>query len=183
MMRSRSLQGGHPNTIVVADDVRIVEHRGNPGRPHAATEPSRTLIQGASSSLRCKANTLSNTKPNTTNPNPRAPKQVLDTHTSTGNHSRVRLLPRVHRKVSLEPPGSRLAKVWGSSPVTSREPRPNGRLSTAPSNQVDQRVRRWFVRTAPGGISYDLGGSCCHSAFDERGYERILKVPTRCKGF
>jgi len=88
MMRSRSLQGGHPNTIVVADDVRIVEHRGNPGRPHAATEPSRTLIQGASSSLRCKANTLSNTKPNTTNPNPRTPKQVLDTHTSTGNHSR-----------------------------------------------------------------------------------------------
>jgi hypothetical protein len=86
MMRSRSLQGGHPNTIVVADDVRIVEHRGNPGRPHAATEPSRTLIQGASSSLRCKTNTLSNTKPNTTNPNPRAPNQVLDTHTSTGNH-------------------------------------------------------------------------------------------------
>src|SRR5580700_2921487 len=85
MMRSRSLQEGHPKTIVVADDVRIVEHRGNPGRPHAATEPHGTLIQGASSSLRCKANTLNNTKPNTTNPNPPAPKQVLDTHTSTGN--------------------------------------------------------------------------------------------------
>ena len=28
--------GGHPNTIVVADDTTFVEHRGNAGRPHAA---------------------------------------------------------------------------------------------------------------------------------------------------
>jgi len=78
-------RGGHPNTIVVADDVRIVEHRGNPGRPHAATEPSRTLIQGASSSLRCKPTTLTDTKPNTTNPHPHAPKKRLDTQPRTGD--------------------------------------------------------------------------------------------------
>jgi hypothetical protein len=28
--------GGHPNTIVVADDTKFVEHPGNAGRPHAA---------------------------------------------------------------------------------------------------------------------------------------------------
>jgi hypothetical protein len=85
MMRSRTLYGGHPNPIVVADDIRIVEHRGNAGRPHTAAKPSRTFIQRGSSSLRCKPNTLSNTDLNATYPNPRAPKEVLDTHTSTGN--------------------------------------------------------------------------------------------------
>jgi len=87
MMRSRSLYGGHPSTIVVADDIRIVEHRGNTGRPHAAAKPSRTLIQRGSSSLRCEPTTFNETKPNTTNPNPRAPKEALDTQTSTGNNA------------------------------------------------------------------------------------------------
>src|SRR5207244_9978963 len=34
--------GGHPITIVVADDTRFVEHLGNAGRPHPATSRAIT---------------------------------------------------------------------------------------------------------------------------------------------
>jgi len=37
------LNGGHPITIVVADDTSFVEHPGNAGRPHVADRPITTL--------------------------------------------------------------------------------------------------------------------------------------------
>jgi transposase len=37
------LNGGHPITIVVADDISLVEHPGNAGRPHVADRPIPSL--------------------------------------------------------------------------------------------------------------------------------------------
>jgi hypothetical protein len=37
------LHGGHPITIVVADDTSFVEHPGNAGRPHVADRPITSL--------------------------------------------------------------------------------------------------------------------------------------------
>ena len=36
--------GGHPITIVVADDISIVEHLGNAGRPHTAADRPNTSM-------------------------------------------------------------------------------------------------------------------------------------------
>lgn len=79
--------GGHPNTIVVADDTTFVEHRGNAGRPHAAANhPSHTPGQRRSSSLRCKTTTPTDTNPNTTtDTNPHAPKNTSTRTPQTGN--------------------------------------------------------------------------------------------------
>jgi hypothetical protein len=43
-------RGGHPITIVVADDKRFVEHLGNAGRPHVADRPTPSLHRPSGSS-------------------------------------------------------------------------------------------------------------------------------------
>ena len=89
MTRSRS-QGGHPNTIVVADDIRIVEHRGNAGRPHAAaTKPIPHAHAMSFVFAPLQAEHVSNTKPTTTNPNPCAllpDSQNADAATTLNEH-------------------------------------------------------------------------------------------------
>jgi hypothetical protein len=58
--------GGHPITIVVADDTSFVEHPGNAGRPHVADRPQHQVCtgprvrQGRTSSLRSGRSTLTN---------------------------------------------------------------------------------------------------------------------------
>ena len=44
--------GGHPITIVVADDTSFVEHLGNAGRPHAAADRPITSLHRPSGSSR-----------------------------------------------------------------------------------------------------------------------------------
>jgi hypothetical protein len=44
--------GGHPIRIVVADDTSFVEHPGNAGRPHAATDRPTTTLHRPSGSSR-----------------------------------------------------------------------------------------------------------------------------------
>jgi hypothetical protein len=88
---------GHPNTIVVADDTTLVEHRGNAGRPHAAANHTlRTRSQRRPASLRCKPDTSTDTNRNTDPLEPARAVAVLDTPTSTGNAgSEHRCLQRV----------------------------------------------------------------------------------------
>jgi hypothetical protein len=89
LTRSHSRQGDTQTTIVVADDTKFVEHRGNAGRPHAAANhPSRTPGQRRTASLRCKTTTSTDTDPNTTNPNPHAPKHTSTRTPQTGNARR-----------------------------------------------------------------------------------------------
>jgi len=90
--------GGHPITIVVADDTTFVEHPGNAGRPHAAinrpitsvhrpSDRSRSLV--ARPRLRLRARHLTNTG------GPGAPraKRTLTTGAHTGNAGSVARMP------------------------------------------------------------------------------------------
>jgi hypothetical protein len=130
--------GGHPNTIVVADDTTIVEHRGNAGRPHAAAnQPSRTPGQRRSSPLRCKTNTLTDTNPNTTNPNPHAPKNLSTRTPQTGNAGSVTFAIVADRRFDETPHRLTPARIFGSSfarvgtPATCAERQTGAQLRVA----------------------------------------------------